>query len=90
MINTTSQRSGLHCCEKRTVNGGMTGPELMNEMADFVVVGAGVYGAGVALHLAEAGADVVVLDSREVATQASGGPGRRGVRAMVAMYANCR
>ena len=53
----------------------------MNEMADFVVVGAGVYGAGVALHLAEAGADVVVLDSREVATQASGGPGRRGVRA---------
>jgi sarcosine oxidase, subunit beta len=48
---------------------------------DFVIIGAGVYGAATAWHLARAGASVVVLDERDIATRASGGPGRRGVRA---------
>ena len=50
-------------------------------MAEFIVVGAGVYGAGIAWFLAQRGASVLVLDERDVATRASGGPGRRGVRA---------
>ena len=49
--------------------------------ADDVVVGAGVYGAAVAWELARRGRDVVVLEAGEVAGGASGGPGRRGVRA---------
>jgi sarcosine oxidase subunit beta len=49
--------------------------------ADDVVVGAGVYGALVAWELARRGRDVVVLEAGEVAGGASGGPGRRGVRA---------
>lgn len=50
-------------------------------MADFVIIGGGVYGAAVSWRLAEAGADVIVLERKTVASGASGGPGRRGVRA---------
>ncbi len=50
-------------------------------MLDFVVIGAGVYGTATAWWLAQAGASVCVVDERGVATRASGGPGRRGVRA---------
>lgn len=53
----------------------------MPELSDFVIIGAGVYGAASAWHLASKGASVTVLDEREIATRASGGPGRRGVRA---------
>ena len=38
-----------------------------DERADVLVIGAGVTGALTALHLAEAGADVVVLDKRDAA-----------------------
>jgi sarcosine oxidase subunit beta len=48
---------------------------------DFVVVGGGVYGAGVAWELARRGAEVLVLEARQVACGASGGLGERGVRA---------
>ncbi len=50
-------------------------------MVDFLVVGAGVYGAATAWWLARGGATVRVLDERAIACRASGGPGRRGVRA---------
>jgi sarcosine oxidase subunit beta len=50
-------------------------------MADFVIVGGGVYGCGVAWELARAGADVLVLEAQAVASGASGGPGQRNVRA---------
>lgn len=48
---------------------------------DYVIVGGGVYGCGVAWHLARAGHEVVVLEAATVASGASGGIGRRGVRA---------
>ena len=48
---------------------------------DFVIVGGGVYGAGVAWELAKRGADVLVLEAGEIASGASGGLGKRGVRA---------
>lgn len=48
---------------------------------DFVIVGGGVYGAGVAWELAKRGADVMVLEGRQIASGASGGLGKRGVRA---------
>ncbi len=50
-------------------------------MAEFVIVGGGVYGTATAWHLARAGAEVTVLERKAVASGASGGPGRRGVRA---------
>ena len=50
-------------------------------MADHVIVGGGVYGVATAWHLARAGAEVTVLERKTVASGASGGPGRRGVRA---------
>ena len=50
-------------------------------MADYVIIGGGVYGVATAWHLALGGADVVVLERKTVASGASGGPGRRGVRA---------
>ena len=50
-------------------------------MFDYVIVGAGVYGAATAWNLARAGASVCVVDEGDVAGRASGGPGRRGVRA---------
>lgn len=53
----------------------------MSERADFVLVGAGVYGAYLAWKLTERGASVLVLEARSVASGASGGLGKRGVRA---------
>ncbi|WP_020499104.1 NAD(P)/FAD-dependent oxidoreductase [Sciscionella marina] len=47
----------------------------------FVIVGAGVYGCALAFYLARRGEQVVVLESAEVASGASGGLGKRGVRA---------
>ncbi len=49
--------------------------------ADFVIIGAGIYGVATALALASRGASVVVLEARDVAAEASGGVGKRGVRA---------
>ncbi len=48
---------------------------------DYVVVGGGIYGCATAWELARRGAHVVVLEARTVASGASGGPGKRGVRA---------
>ena len=48
---------------------------------DFVIIGGGVYGAGVAWELAARGADVLLLEAGEIASGASGGLGKRGVRA---------
>ncbi|RME63019.1 MAG: FAD-binding oxidoreductase, partial [Caldilineae bacterium] len=48
---------------------------------DFVVVGGGVYGCGVSWHLAKRGAEVLLIEANVVASGASGGPGKRGVRA---------
>jgi sarcosine oxidase subunit beta len=53
----------------------------MDARADFVLVGAGVYGAYLAWKLAARGASVVVLERATVASGASGGFGKRGVRA---------
>ncbi len=50
-------------------------------MVDCVIVGGGVYGVATAWELASRGMSVRVLESRTVAGAASGGPGRRGVRA---------
>ncbi len=50
-------------------------------MADYVIIGGGVYGTAVAWSLAKTGAEVTLLEARRVAGAASGGPGRRGVRA---------
>ena len=50
-------------------------------MADFVIVGGGVYGCGVAWHLAKQGAEVLLLEAKTIASGASGGLGKRGVRA---------
>jgi sarcosine oxidase subunit beta len=47
---------------------------------DFVVVGAGFYGVGLAWELAGRGARVVVLEADRIAAGASGGVGERGVR----------
>ena len=48
---------------------------------DHVIVGGGIYGTATAWELARRGADVLVLEREEVACGASGGPGKRGVRA---------
>ena len=48
---------------------------------DYVIIGGGVYGAGVAWELARRGADVLLLEANTIASGASGGPGKRGVRA---------
>lgn len=49
--------------------------------ADFVIVGGGIYGAATAWELASRGAEVAVLEARDIAAGASGGLGKRGVRA---------
>ncbi|ALM82864.1 FAD-binding oxidoreductase [Bordetella sp. N] len=49
--------------------------------ADYVIVGAGIFGTALAWNLVGAGASVTVLERRTVASGASGGPGHRGVRA---------
>jgi glycine/D-amino acid oxidase-like deaminating enzyme len=48
---------------------------------DYVVIGGGVYGCAVAWELAHRGARVVLLEARTIAAGASGGLGKRGVRA---------
>jgi sarcosine oxidase, subunit beta len=48
---------------------------------DYVVIGGGIYGCAAAWELARRGAQVVVLEARTVASGASGGLGKRGVRA---------
>ena len=48
---------------------------------DYVVIGGGVYGCAAAWELARRGARVIVLEARTIAAGASGGPGKRGVRA---------
>jgi sarcosine oxidase subunit beta len=48
---------------------------------DFVIVGGGVYGAGVAWELARRGAEVTLVEAQQIASGASGGLGQRGVRA---------
>jgi len=50
-------------------------------VAEVVVVGAGIVGALTALELCERGGEVLVLEAGEPAGGASGGPGKRGVRA---------
>ena len=50
-------------------------------MAENVIVGGGVYGTAVAWELSARGADVMLIEAKHVASGASGGPGRRGVRA---------
>ena len=50
-------------------------------MPEDIVVGAGVYGVLVASALARRGRQVRILEARSIASGASGGPGRRGVRA---------
>lgn len=50
-------------------------------MADFVIVGGGIYGCTVAWELAKQGADVHLLEAKTIASGASGGLGERGVRA---------
>jgi sarcosine oxidase subunit beta len=50
-------------------------------MPDFVIIGGGVYGCGVAWELAKRGAEVHLLEAKTVAGGASGGLGKRGVRA---------
>ncbi len=49
--------------------------------AEFVIVGGGIYGVATAWALATQGAQVLLLEAREVAAGASGGLGKRGVRA---------
>lgn len=48
---------------------------------DFVVIGGGAYGCGLAWQLAVRGADVLLLERGTMASGSSGGPGARGVRA---------
>ena len=50
-------------------------------MADFVIVGGGIYGCTVAWELAKAGEEVLLLEAKSIASGASGGLGERGVRA---------
>ena len=50
-------------------------------MAENLVIGGGVYGTGVALEIAKSGRGVRLLEKQKIASGASGGPGRRGVRA---------
>lgn len=47
----------------------------------FVIIGGGIHGSAAAWLLADAGEDVLLLESDEIASGASGGFGRRGVRA---------
>lgn len=50
-------------------------------LAEFVIIGGGVYGAAVAYWLAEKGGNVHLLEAKKVGNGASAGPGRRGTRA---------
>ena len=48
---------------------------------DYVIVGGGIYGCGTAWELAKRGANVLLLEADTIAGGASGGPGKRGIRA---------
>lgn len=48
---------------------------------EYVIVGGGIYGVATAWHLAREGSEVLLLESRSIAAGASGGLGKRGVRA---------
>ncbi|MCB0109058.1 MAG: FAD-binding oxidoreductase [Caldilineaceae bacterium] len=48
---------------------------------DYIIVGGGVYGCGIAWELARRGAAVLLLEAGALAGGASGGLGKRGVRA---------
>ncbi len=48
---------------------------------DYVIVGGGVYGAGLAWELSKRGCEVMLLEAGTIASGASGGLGKRGVRA---------
>ena len=50
-------------------------------MADYVIIGGGIYGCALAWELAKRGTDVLLLEARTIASGASGGLGERGVRA---------
>jgi len=50
-------------------------------LAEYVIIGGGVYGAGVAYWLSQAGAGVRLLEAKKIGNGASAGPGRRGTRA---------
>ena len=50
-------------------------------MAENLVIGGGVFGTGIALEIAKSGRGVRLLEKQKIASGASGGPGRRGVRA---------
>ena len=50
-------------------------------MADYVIVGGGIYGCTVAWELAKRGEEALLLEAKAIASGASGGLGERGVRA---------
>lgn len=50
-------------------------------MAEFVIIGGGVYGTAVAHWLTENGGEVRLLEAKGIGNGASAGPGRRGTRA---------
>ncbi len=50
-------------------------------MADYVIVGGGIYGCAIAWELAKAGEETLLLEAKSIASGASGGLGERGVRA---------
>ncbi|GLU29157.1 FAD-binding oxidoreductase [Brucella sp. NBRC 12950] len=54
---------------------------MSDAVADFVIIGAGIFGASLAYHLAAASRSVHLIERHSVASGASGGPGHRGVRA---------
>lgn len=49
--------------------------------SEIVIVDGGIYGIWTAWELAKRGKSVAVLESDSVASGASGGPGKRGIRA---------
>ena len=51
------------------------------ETHDFIIVGGGIYGAAVAWELSRRGTDTLLLEAGTIASGASGGLGKRGVRA---------
>lgn len=48
---------------------------------DYVIVGGGIYGCLTAWEMARRGAEVLLLEADTIGAGASGGPGKRGVRA---------
>jgi len=48
---------------------------------DYIIIGGGVYGTAVAWEIARRGGEVLLVEAHEIACGASGGLGKRGVRA---------